>query len=162
MLNFVKDLISEIISFFSDSEAPMLSSRFILSSSGDQGVELMCIKKRKFLEICEMYPNSAKALKYRAFLRRKFIRKQKKKMEDLQHNKNLVDQRERNSRIINEISSGQVQMQNFTNDDLSSIDSEEEDQRDFMDFNAEGARENEERQKDLLKKSQDLSVTFYY
>ena len=63
----------------------------------------MCIKKKKFLEICEMFPNSAKALKYRAFLRRKFVRKQKQKIENLQNNKAALEQKERNNKIVNQL-----------------------------------------------------------
>lgn len=37
----------------------------------------MCISRNQFLQICDMYPKSGKILKYKAYLRRKFIRKQK-------------------------------------------------------------------------------------
>lgn len=40
----------------------------------------MCIKKKKFFEICEMFPKSAKILKYKAYLRRKFVRENKEKI----------------------------------------------------------------------------------
>lgn len=75
--------------------------------------EVLCIKKKKFLEICEMFPNSAKQLKYRAFLRRKFIRKTKKAVEDLLVNKNAQEEKERKLNFLNEIMPGQqVQLNN--------------------------------------------------
>lgn len=48
-----------------------------LTVSAMEDTELMCIHRNKFLQICEMYPKSAKLLKYKAYLRRKFVRSQK-------------------------------------------------------------------------------------
>jgi CRP-like cAMP-binding protein len=74
----------------------------------EEDVELMCIKKKKFLEICEMFSTSAKQLKYRAFLRRKFVRKQKKAIEEMNKQNAMRQEIEHNNKIINQLSGGVV------------------------------------------------------
>ena len=69
--------------------------------------EVLCIKKKKFLEICEMFPNSAKQLKYRAFLRRKFIRKTKKAVEEFYVSKNSQDEKDRKKNFLTDMLGGQ-------------------------------------------------------
>lgn len=66
--------------------------------------EVLSIKKKRFLEICEMFPNAAKQLKYRAFLRRKFIRKTKKAIEELTEKKNAETDKKTN--FFNQFMSG--------------------------------------------------------
>lgn len=44
-------------------------------------VQCMCLNKAELIDICEMFPASARLLKYRAYLKRKFIREQKLRVE---------------------------------------------------------------------------------
>jgi signal-transduction protein with cAMP-binding, CBS, and nucleotidyltransferase domain len=68
--------------------------------------EVLCIKKKKFLEICDMFPNAAKQLKYRAFLRRKFIRKTKKAVEEFNEKRITEEEKDKNPNFLNEIMKG--------------------------------------------------------
>ena len=40
-------------------------------------VECMCMNKKKFLDLCDMFPVTTKSLKYKAYLRRKEFRRAK-------------------------------------------------------------------------------------
>lgn len=128
-------------------------------------LELMCIKKKKFLEICEMYPESAKLLKYRAFLRRKFIRKQKKAIEDLKTAIAQGEEREKKNKLIDQFTAGHVQLDNapanLAQVEVPNLDSDDEDLvlEDFEEGPENGTKaDNKQKQEELLKKSQQLSV----
>lgn len=52
----------------------------------EEDVECMCIDRKKFLDLCDFYPNSHKILKYKAYARRKHFREIKLKVMEKEEN----------------------------------------------------------------------------
>lgn len=58
-----------------------------------------------------MYPNSAKLLKYKAYLRRKFVRGEKERFEDISHLKLKDEVFEKRGRLLSELSKHQSRLE---------------------------------------------------